>query len=76
MRDGDVGVVLRYDFFFWFGVGVFADEGLDIFVGGVGETGGVVAQGREVVEEEERGRWVFEGGGEKRVIGTEKGDAV
>ena len=76
MRDGDVGVVLRYDFFLWFGVGVVADEGLDIFIGGVRYTGGVVPQGREVVEEEERGGWVFEGGGEERVISTEKGDAV
>lgn len=38
--------------------------------------GGIFGEGVKVVEEEERGGRVFEGGGEEGVVGAEEGDAV
>ena len=76
MGDRTGGVVRGDEGFFGLGIGIFADEGPDVGVGGVKEGRRAVREGGEVVEEEEGGGGVFEGGGEEGVIGAEEGQAV
>lgn len=76
LRDSDCGIVFGDQLRFGFGVGIVADEGADLGVAEVVEGGGVGGEGVEVVEEEEGGCWVGEGGGEEGMVGAEEGDAV
>lgn len=74
--DVFVRVVFCDELFFGGGEGVVADDGLDVAEFGVGELGGGFYEGFELVEEEEGGAEVGEGGGEELVVVAEEGDAV
>lgn len=76
LRDCDCGTVFCDHLLFAFGVGVFADQGLYVGVGDIGEVGWIFGEGVEVVEEEEGRCWVFQRGGEEFMISSEEGDAI
>lgn len=58
------------------GVGVFADDGLDILVLDIGELGLVLGQWLQVVAEEEGSRRVLEGSREEDIVATKEAKAV
>ena len=61
LGDGGSGLVGRNQVFFRLRVGIFADQGLYVVVGDIFEFGWVFAERREVFEEQEGCRGVFEG---------------
>ena len=70
--DGGVGE----GFIFGAGVGLGREERGDVGVVGVGEGGGAVGEGREVVQEDEGGGRVVQGGVQEGGVRAEEGDAV